>query len=48
VPWESIGFRRELVRQIGPQLLDQLAHRLRDGFDAFEDSQKIGASSEAG
>ena len=33
---ESIGFRRELVRQLRPQVLDQLAHRLGDGLDVFE------------
>ena len=33
---ESIGLRRQLVRQLGPQILYQLAHRLGDGFDVFE------------
>ena len=33
---ESIGLRRELVRQLRPQVLDQLAHGLGDGFDALE------------
>jgi hypothetical protein len=32
----SIGFRWELVRQLRPQVFDQLAHRLGDGFDVFE------------
>ena len=32
VNWVSAG----AVRQFRPQVLDQLAHRLGDGFDAFE------------
>src|SRR5262249_54591162 len=28
--------RRQLVHQLRPQLLNQLAHRFGDGFDAFE------------
>jgi hypothetical protein len=29
-------FRRQFVDQLGPQVLDQLAHRIRDGFDVLE------------
>ena len=32
----SIGLRWELVRQLRPQVFDQLAHRLGDGLDVFE------------
>ena len=28
--------RRQFARQLRPQVLDQLTHRLGDGFDAFE------------
>jgi hypothetical protein len=33
---ESIGLRWELVHQLRPQVLNQLAHRLGDCFDVFE------------
>ena len=32
----QIGLRWELVHQLRPQVLDQLAHRLGDGFDVLE------------
>ena len=33
----SVGrLRRQLARQLRPQVLDQLAHGVGDGFDAFE------------
>jgi hypothetical protein len=31
-----LDLRWELVHQLRPQVLDQLAHRLGDGFDVFE------------
>jgi hypothetical protein len=33
---ESIGLRRKLGQKLRPQVLDQLAHRLGDGFDVLE------------
>jgi hypothetical protein len=30
------AFSRELMRQLRPQIFDQIAHRLGDGFDVLE------------
>jgi hypothetical protein len=32
----SVWLLRQFARQLRPQVLDQLAHRLGDGFDVFE------------